>query len=112
RDKEALINKRRDDQDDGDADEGADAVKFIEAVEIVEEKLGERDDEQRHAGITDPAGVFSHADEKQRKGVERPRDRISHVAGEIAGKREGQGRTDGKIIGDLNVEEKEGEDGA
>src|SRR5205085_1192164 len=98
---EALIHETRDDQDNRHADKGADAVELAEAAEIVQKKLGERDNQQGHAGITDPPGLLAHADEKQCKGVEGPGDRIGHVASEIAREREGQRGPDGEIIGNL-----------
>src|SRR5213075_2656604 len=90
RNEEALINEGRDDQDDGDPDECADAIELAEAAEIVQEKFCQRNNEQRDAGVADPAGVFAHADEEECEGVERPRDRISHVPREISAERKGQ----------------------
>ena len=78
----------------------------------MQEKFRERDDKERDAGIADPAGVFAHADEEERERVERPGDRVSHVAREISGEGKGERRADGEVVGDLDVEEKEGEERA
>src|SRR2546423_11600842 len=112
RHEEALIDERRDDQDNRDADEGADSVELVETAKVVEEKFCEGDDEQRHAGIADPAGLLSHADKKQREGIERPGDRIGHVAREVAAERESEGWAAGEIVRDLDIQEEQSQDRA
>ena len=69
-------------------------------------------EKKRDAGVTHPARLLFHADEKKREGVERPGDGIGHVAGEVAGERKGERGPDGEIIRDLDVQEQEGEDRA
>ena len=98
--------------DDGNADERADAVELIETAEIVEEKLGKRRHEERHTGVADPARLLPHADEEECESEKRPGDRVRHVACKVAAERKGERRADGEIIGDLDVEEQEGQDRA
>src|SRR6185503_12110575 len=48
---EALVSERDQNQDDGQADERADAVKATQAPKVMQEKFEEREHEQAHPGI-------------------------------------------------------------
>ena len=112
RHEETLINKRGADENHGYTHERSNSIERTEVVQIVEEELRQRDQKKGHARVAHPAGFLFHAGKKQGKGKERPGDRIGHVAGEIAREGKGERRADGKIVGDLDVEEEEGEDRA
>src|SRR2546421_5497789 len=92
RDEEALIKKRGHDQDHGDTDESADAVELVQIPQIVQEELGQRRHEKRHAGVAHPARFLSHAREQECESKERPRDGVGHVAGKISRERKSQRR--------------------
>ncbi len=109
---EALINEGGRDQDDGHAHESADPVKLIEIIQVVQEKFGQRDAEEGDSGITRAALLDPHADDDEAEREERPHDRVSHVAGEVAREGKGEGRANREIIRDLDVEEEENENHA
>ena len=79
---------------------------------IVQEEFAQRDEKQRDAGVTHPARLLFHPDEKKRESVERPGNGIRHVARKVPGEREREGGTNGKIIRDLYVQEQEGKNRA
>ena len=77
----------------------------------MEEELEQGDAEQREGGVAGRAGLPPDAGDQQAECEQRPRDGVSHVAGEHAGEleREHVGAGGREEVGDLEVEEQEGE---
>ena len=111
---ETLVEERGDNRDDRDNDEGGDTIKLLELRQIVEEKLQQDHAKQDKTGVARAAGAFADSDDQQEQSEECPGNAVTHVAREVAAelKRELVGAGLGEVIGDLNVQQDEGENGS
>src|SRR5689334_475716 len=108
---ETLVKERGDNGDDRDDDESGDTIELLELRQIVEEELQKDHAKQDKTGIACAAGAFANSDDQQEQGEERPGNAVSHVTRKVAAelKCELVGPGLGEIIGDLNVQQNEGE---